>query len=95
VTANSSIAIGDPEIIGAQIYTLQVPTKGSPRAYAPAGTWVWSSFTPNGSGPSSVPGHDTYTRWNTIRDMGDGRQAIIVCSNINAAHVYKVPAAGL
>jgi hypothetical protein len=97
VPANSTAAIGDPKNIGRLIYKLQIPTKvvNGKKTYDSSGTWVWSTVNGGGTGPDSVPGANTYARWNTIRNMGDGRQAIIVCSDVNAVHVYKVPAAGL
>jgi hypothetical protein len=97
VAANQSIAIGDPINIGHTIYKLKIPTKvsGGKTVYNPSGQWVWTTINGGGTGPDGVTGGNTYTRWNTIMNMGDGRQAIIVCSDVNAVHVYKVPAAGI
>jgi hypothetical protein len=97
IPQNNCAAIGDPKQIGRTIYKLQIPTKivSGKKVYDPSGTWVWSTINGGGTGPDNVPGGQTYARWNVIRDMGDGNTAIIVCSDVNAVHIYKVPSSGL
>lgn len=92
---NNSVLVGDPFNIGQTIYRLQIPTSGSGfnKTYNASGQWAWTSSVPTGTGPASVPGGNTYARWNKM-DMGNGRNAIVVCSDINAVHVYKIPQGG-
>jgi hypothetical protein len=97
VAKNRTIGIGDPPRLGSTIYRLTIPTTtiNGKVVYNPSGTWAWSNFTPTGATVTSEAVH-TYSKWNIVEDMGDGRSAIVYCGGIDyPTYVYKIPAAGL
>jgi hypothetical protein len=65
------------------------------------GTYNWRTVSPaGGTAPAAMPSGDPYNgiygRWNIIRDMGDGRSALVLAATTsNDVYVYKIPAAGL
>lgn len=88
---------------GGTITKIRVPTSGN--AYA-GGTWNVSTISPAGGGadPSTgVPtgggaaqGQYTWSKFNIINDMGDGRAALVVCMDTTLpVYVYKLPAGEL
>jgi hypothetical protein len=80
--------------MGGQIRKLVIPTTGS--AYNPSGQWVWSTISPGGATPTAAGGQGTYSKWNIVEDMGNGRAAIVFCGGISLpTFVYKVPVAGI
>lgn len=95
VQANNSLCIGHQANQPQAITKLAIPTKivSGNRVYDPAGTGAFSQL-PWPGGPNSA-NSNCYRHWNTVEDMGDGRQGIFVSDEVNAVHVYKIPAAGL
>jgi len=97
VAKNRVIGIGHPTTTGSTIYRLTIPTTtaNGKIVYNPSGTWAWSNFTPSGATVTTEAVH-TYSRWNIVEDMGDGRSAIVYCGGIDyPTYVYKIPASGL
>lgn len=84
---------------GGTITKVRVPTSGN--AYA-GGTWTVSTITPAGgsadpstgvpTGGGAAAGQYTWSKFNIINDMGDGRAALVVCMDITTpTYVYKLP----
>jgi hypothetical protein len=99
IAANNSIAVCDPRVNNGTLYKLALPITGG--AINTGGTAVWSTLSPSG-GPSPADFFDTgrnnftSSRFQVIRDMGNGQAALVYLPNIDASlYVYKVPAAGL
>ena len=94
--ATGSILIGTPRTLGRTILRLRVPTT-SAGDYVPDATWEVSSLTvADGSADPAVGmssgNAGSYSKFNIIEDMGDGRAALVVCMEIDApTYVYKLP----
>jgi fibronectin type III domain protein len=98
IARNNTIALGDPPNLGKTIYRLKIPTKtvNGRKVYDPAGQWIWSNFTPAGVTPQFAALERTFTKWNYVPDMGDGRDAIVYIGDTSTpTWVYKIPAAGI
>jgi chitodextrinase len=60
------------------------------------GTYNWQIVTATGGNPGAALTNGTYGRFNIIRDMGDGRSALVLVNGAaSPVYVYKIPAAGL
>jgi hypothetical protein len=97
VAKNRTIGIGHPTALGSSFYRLAIPTTtvNGKIVYNASGQWVWSTISPGGATVTTEAVH-TYSRWNIVEDMGDGRSAIVYCGGIDyPTYVYKIPAAGL
>jgi hypothetical protein len=97
VPANHCFAVAAPANSGDTIYRLVAPVNAN-GTYNAGGTWVWSSFTATGGPVNGLQGsgNGTASRWNTIYDMGGGRQGIFMQGSISSGmYCYKVPALGL
>jgi hypothetical protein len=94
--ASKSILLYDPSVTGNQIVKLKIPTNPN-GTYNASGTWTYSTLTPTNSPTieyldSSGGWRGTYSKFQIIQDMGDGRSAAVVATKVNGpAWVYKIP----
>jgi len=77
---------------GANVIRLAIPTTLS-------NNWTWSTISPDGNNavtPSSAESNGTFSRFNLIKDMGNGQGALVLLNDIfEATYIYKLPADGM
>lgn len=95
---NGALYLGAPHSMQGTIRKLVVPTIGSGASMRPdpnSGAWMspgWVTLPNNGTPPIPVSSAGSYSKFNIIRDMGNGQAALVTCDSINGAtYVYKVP----
>jgi hypothetical protein len=60
------------------------------------GTYAWQLVSAVAGNPGAASPNGTYGRFNIIRDMGDGRSALVLVNNTTSqVYVYKIPQSGL
>lgn len=90
VAAHNAIYVGGVET-GATVRRLKVPSNPL------TGTWTWETLTNNAGSATPTGGYQyngTFSKFQVIEEMGDGRAALVLMSNVQGpTYVYKLPAA--